>query len=75
MLFGYLKAAPTTYVLHYQRSRLRREGPGLTFLYFRPEVGARAVTKQSATSSASPGSTVDPTVHKERLSGNESGGE
>src|SRR5687768_14244450 len=31
-----LKAAPTTYVLHYQRSRLRREGPGLTFLYFRP---------------------------------------
>jgi regulator of protease activity HflC (stomatin/prohibitin superfamily) len=35
-VLGYMKAAPTTYVLHYQRSRLRREGPGLTFLYFRP---------------------------------------
>jgi hypothetical protein len=35
-MFGYMKAAPTTYVLHYQRNRLRREGPGLTFLYFRP---------------------------------------
>ncbi|HYJ87613.1 MAG TPA: transglycosylase SLT domain-containing protein [Pyrinomonadaceae bacterium] len=42
---------------------------------FRPEVGARAVTKQSATSSASPGATVDPTVNKQRLSGNVSGGE
>ncbi|MEK6279546.1 MAG: tetratricopeptide repeat protein [Acidobacteriota bacterium] len=41
---------------------------------FRPEVGTRAITKQPATSSASPGATVDPTVHKERLSGNESGG-
>jgi peptidoglycan lytic transglycosylase len=41
---------------------------------FRPEVGTRAVTKQSATSSASPDATVDPTVHKERLSGNENSG-
>ena len=40
---------------------------------FRPEVGSRAVTKQAATSTASPGPT-DPTVHKSRLSGNESGG-
>ena len=42
---------------------------------FRPEVGSRAVTKQSAVSSASPGATLDPTVHKERLTGNERGGE
>ncbi len=42
---------------------------------FRPEVGIRAVTKQSSASSASPGATDDPTIHKERLSGNESGGE
>jgi soluble lytic murein transglycosylase len=42
---------------------------------FRPEVGIRAVTKQSASSNASPGATTDPTIHKERLSGNESSGE
>jgi len=35
-MLAYLKAAPTTYVLHYQRGRLRREGPGLAFAYFRP---------------------------------------
>ena len=34
--FGYLKATPTTYVLHYHYGRLKREGPGLAFLYFRP---------------------------------------
>lgn len=35
-MIGYLKASPTTYVLHYQRGRLRREGAGLTFFYNRP---------------------------------------
>jgi hypothetical protein len=35
-MLAYMKAAPTTYVLHYQRGRLRREGPGLAFPYFRP---------------------------------------
>jgi regulator of protease activity HflC (stomatin/prohibitin superfamily) len=35
-MLGYMKAAPTTYILHYQRGRLRREGPGLTFVYLLP---------------------------------------
>jgi regulator of protease activity HflC (stomatin/prohibitin superfamily) len=35
-MLAYMKAAPTTYILHYQRGRLRREGPGLTFLYLLP---------------------------------------
>jgi hypothetical protein len=34
-MLAYLKAAPTTYVLHYDRGRLRREGAGLAFLYVR----------------------------------------
>ena len=35
-MFGYMKTAPTTYLLHFQNGRLRREGPGLAFWYFRP---------------------------------------
>ena len=35
-MFGFMKASPTTYVLHYQRGRLRREGAGLAFWYLRP---------------------------------------
>jgi regulator of protease activity HflC (stomatin/prohibitin superfamily) len=37
-MFGlaYLKAAPTTYVLHYKGGRLKREGAGLSFLHYRP---------------------------------------
>jgi regulator of protease activity HflC (stomatin/prohibitin superfamily) len=34
--FGYLKAAPTTYVLHYKRGEVVREGTGLSFLYYKP---------------------------------------
>src|SRR6185436_4654172 len=41
---------------------------------FRPVVGTRAVTRQPATSSASPGATDDPSIHKGHISGNESGG-
>lgn len=33
---GYMKAAPTTYVLHYKAGRVKREGIGLSFLYYRP---------------------------------------
>jgi hypothetical protein len=33
---GYLKAPPTTYVLHYKAGVLKREGTGLSFLYYRP---------------------------------------
>ena len=35
-MFAYVKNPPTTYVLHYQNGRVRREGPGLAFWYFRP---------------------------------------
>jgi regulator of protease activity HflC (stomatin/prohibitin superfamily) len=34
--FGYLKAPPTTYVLHYKSGILKREGTGLSFLYYQP---------------------------------------
>jgi regulator of protease activity HflC (stomatin/prohibitin superfamily) len=42
-MLAYLIAAPITYVLHYQRGRLRREGPGLAFAYFRPTTTIVAV--------------------------------
>lgn len=32
----FMKAAPTTYVLHFQNGRVRREGPGLSFFYYSP---------------------------------------
>ena len=37
-MFGiaYLKTAPTTYVLHYKGGTLKREGAGLSFLYYQP---------------------------------------
>jgi SPFH domain / Band 7 family len=35
-MLGYMKASPTTYVLHYRGGRLRREGPGLAFWYLQP---------------------------------------
>ena len=35
-MFAYVKNPPTTYVLHYQNGRVRREGPGLAFWYFLP---------------------------------------
>ncbi len=33
--FGYIKAPPTTYLLHYQGGKLKREGAGISFWYFR----------------------------------------
>src|SRR5688500_15000458 len=37
-MFGirYLKVSPTTYVLHFKRGQLQREGAGLSFFYFGP---------------------------------------
>jgi hypothetical protein len=37
-MFGiaYLKTPPTTYVLHYKSGQVKREGQGLSFLYYRP---------------------------------------
>jgi hypothetical protein len=35
-MLAYSKNSPTTYVLHYQNGKMRREGPGLAFWYFLP---------------------------------------
>lgn len=35
-MLEYIKASPTTYLLHYSGGRLRREGPGLSFFYWAP---------------------------------------
>lgn len=35
-MLAYMKASPTTYVLHYRGGSLRREGRGLAFWYLRP---------------------------------------
>ena len=35
-MFAYLKAPPTRYILHYSGGTLRREGAGLSFVYFAP---------------------------------------
>ena len=32
----YVKVPPTTFVIHYRRGKVRREGPGLAFFYFAP---------------------------------------
>jgi hypothetical protein len=32
----FMKAAPTTYILHFRNGRVRREGPGLSFFYYAP---------------------------------------
>ena len=47
-MFAYIKAAPTTHILHYLNGKLRREGPGLSFLYFRPASTIVAVPLASA---------------------------
>jgi regulator of protease activity HflC (stomatin/prohibitin superfamily) len=44
----YAKTGPTTYVLHYERGRLRREGAGLSFLYFSPTSTLVEVPLESA---------------------------
>ncbi|MBE7448749.1 MAG: SPFH domain-containing protein [Kofleriaceae bacterium] len=37
-MFGiaYLRTTPTTYVLHFKNGKVKREGKGLSFLYYRP---------------------------------------
>lgn len=32
----FMKAPPTTYVLHYKRGAIKRQGPGLSFFYYAP---------------------------------------
>ena len=49
-MLAFMKARPTTYVIHYQRGHVKREGAGLAFVYYNPTssivaipVGGRAV--------------------------------
>ncbi len=44
----YMKAPPTTYVLHFAHGRVRREGPGLSFFYYAPASTIVAVPLASA---------------------------
>ena len=49
-MFGiqYLKATPTTYVLHHKGGRVKREGPGLSFYYYGPTSTVVSVPLASA---------------------------
>ena len=49
-MFGirFTKASPTTYVLHFKRGRVLREGPGLSFFYYEPTSTLVAVPLASA---------------------------
>jgi len=47
-MLAFMKARPTTYVIHYQRGRVRREGPGLAFLYYSPTSSIAAIPIGSA---------------------------
>lgn len=44
----YMKAAPTSYILHFEDGRLRREGQGLSFFYFAPASTLVSVPMASA---------------------------
>ena len=44
----YVKTPPTTYVLQFARGRVRREGPGLSFVHFAPTSTLVAVPLESA---------------------------
>lgn len=44
----FMKAAPTTYVLHFQNGRVRREGAGLSFFYYAPTATLVIVPMASA---------------------------
>jgi regulator of protease activity HflC (stomatin/prohibitin superfamily) len=47
-MLAHMKASPTTYILHYSGSHLRREGPGLSFLYWVPNSTLVSVPLASA---------------------------
>jgi hypothetical protein len=44
----FMKAAPTTYVLHYKRGQVKREGAGLGFFYYAPTSTLVAIPMASA---------------------------
>lgn len=47
-MLEYMKASPTTYLIHYSGGRLRREGPGLSFFYWAPRSTLVAVPLASS---------------------------
>ncbi len=49
-MFGirFVKAAPTTYVLHYKHGKIKREGAGLSFFYYAPTSSIVTVPAASA---------------------------
>jgi Membrane protease subunits, stomatin/prohibitin homologs len=47
-MLRYMKAAPTTYVLHFRNGKLLREGPGLSFFYYAPTSTLVTVAMASA---------------------------
>ncbi|WP_211194666.1 SPFH domain-containing protein [Pyxidicoccus fallax] len=48
MFIGYMKAAPTTYVMQFEGGRVVREGAGLSFFYWKPAATLVAVPLSSA---------------------------
>jgi regulator of protease activity HflC (stomatin/prohibitin superfamily) len=44
----FMKAAPTTFVLHFKNGQVRREGPGLSFFYYAPTSTIVSVPLSSA---------------------------
>ena len=42
-MLAFMRAAPTTYILHWQHGRLHRQGAGLSFVYFAPTSTIAAV--------------------------------
>jgi hypothetical protein len=46
-MFAYMRVPPTTHVIHYRNGRIRRQGPGLAFWYFRPAATIVAVPMAS----------------------------
>lgn len=47
-MISFMKAPPTTYVLHYKNGRIVRQGPGLSFIYYAPTSTIVAIPMASA---------------------------
>jgi hypothetical protein len=49
-MFGiqYLKARPTSYIIHYHNGKVRRSGPGLAFYYYKPASSIVAIPLNSS---------------------------
>ncbi|ATB50587.1 SPFH domain-containing protein [Corallococcus macrosporus] len=48
MVIGYMKAAPTTYVMRFEGGKVVREGAGLSFFYWKPSATLVSVPLSSA---------------------------